>query len=353
MHRLARSLAAARRVPRATRLASAAAASSRGVHVRVPLPYKIEDGMGDFLPPAALKLVAEDFQQGLLDRLNEQTKGTQLEHLSVAQIVISTAPHASQTLAFNYASLALNNSFFLHHLKAPPAGRADHEAELDAPLPTERTQTLRGAIATSFGSLQELKDHVAAAARGLAASGFVWLVTDAHGRLGVVATHAAGTLLAADRRQDAVELGGVYQPAAATEAHGSLASAPPASPASGLAPPPPRAGPPTGARALSTAVRTGAPRATNVWAEPGTGAEDAGVLFGADGGVKLDELGRALYPLFCVSVHEHAWLAAGYGVWGKDAYLARFWSCLDWAAVRGMYARYGVPRAGGTGVSAY
>jgi Fe-Mn family superoxide dismutase len=36
--------------------------------------------------------------------------------MSVAQIVISTAPHESQTLAFNYASLALNNSFFLHHL---------------------------------------------------------------------------------------------------------------------------------------------------------------------------------------------------------------------------------------------
>jgi hypothetical protein len=42
--------------------------------------------------------------------------GTNLENMSVAQIAISTAPHESQTLAFNYASLALNNSFFLHHL---------------------------------------------------------------------------------------------------------------------------------------------------------------------------------------------------------------------------------------------
>ncbi len=31
--------------------------------------------MGDFLSPAALKVVAEDYQQGLLDRLNEQIKG--------------------------------------------------------------------------------------------------------------------------------------------------------------------------------------------------------------------------------------------------------------------------------------
>ena len=40
----------------------------------VPLPYKIEDGMGDFLSPSALKIIAEDYQQGLLDRLNEQIK---------------------------------------------------------------------------------------------------------------------------------------------------------------------------------------------------------------------------------------------------------------------------------------
>jgi hypothetical protein len=31
--------------------------------------------MGSFLSPAALKVIAEDYQQGLLDRLNEQIKG--------------------------------------------------------------------------------------------------------------------------------------------------------------------------------------------------------------------------------------------------------------------------------------
>src|SRR6266702_3453501 len=89
MHRLARSLATAGcSSTRAARLAESswraaatspprllATASRRNIHVRVPLPYKIEDGMGDFLPPAALKVIAEDYQQGLLDRLNEQIKG--------------------------------------------------------------------------------------------------------------------------------------------------------------------------------------------------------------------------------------------------------------------------------------
>ena len=34
---------------------------------------------------------------------------------SVTQIAISTAPHESQTLAFNHVGLTLNNSFFLHN----------------------------------------------------------------------------------------------------------------------------------------------------------------------------------------------------------------------------------------------
>ena len=93
MHRVARSFstAAAVRCPKMTSAARLAAHSLRSavvkppaataghsrrmIHVRVPLPYKIEDGMADFLTPAALKVVAVDYQQGLLDRLNEQIKG--------------------------------------------------------------------------------------------------------------------------------------------------------------------------------------------------------------------------------------------------------------------------------------
>ena len=30
--------------------------------------------------------------------------------------------------------------------------------------------------------------------------------------------------------------------------------------------------------------------------------------------------GRMLYPLFYMSVHEHMWMAAGYGMWGMTIY---------------------------------
>jgi superoxide dismutase, Fe-Mn family len=88
MHRLARRLATpicsnltnAARLPANTRCGAVlklptAPTLERRIHVRVPLPYNVEDGMGEFLPPAALKVIAEDYQQGLLDRLNEQIKG--------------------------------------------------------------------------------------------------------------------------------------------------------------------------------------------------------------------------------------------------------------------------------------
>ncbi|KAI0253154.1 Manganese/iron superoxide dismutase [Lactifluus subvellereus] len=360
MHRLAHRLSA--RLPAVARCNPVArlpaGAPSRMIHVRVPLPYNVEDGMGDFLPPPALKLIAEDYQQGLLDRLNEQIKGTNLENMSVAQIVISTAPHESQTLAFNYASLALNNSFFLHHLK-PPTGTAakNHESALnDKWLNPERTQTLAGVIAAQMGSLQDLKTYVTAAATGmLGSSGFVWLVTDALGRLGVVPTYGAGTLLIAERRHAharhphaLADLGGLYQPADA-----SPPPPPPPLPSSSSS----STDPPAGARTLTTAKGPTRPsgaaaarRPANVWSSP----DDAppyrspvggGVGVGSEGGpAPLDTLGRTLYPLFCVSVHEHAWMAAGYGVWGKETYLERFWTCLDWAAVRDAYARYAMHR---------
>ena len=162
---------------------------------------------------------------------------------------------------------------------------------------------------------------------GGGAGGYVWLVTDALGRLGVVATYGAGTLLVAERRQsqltpDGMELGGIYKPAT-----------PPSPPA------PTRHA--AKVRALSTSARVSAHRSpANVWSdEPPAAAPDDGDVM-VDPPAALDALGRTLYPLFCVSVHEHAWMAAGYGVWGLETYLERFWTCLDWAAVRDAYARY-------------
>jgi superoxide dismutase, Fe-Mn family len=228
----------------------------------------------------------------------------------------------------------------------------------------DRTQTLGGVIAAQMGSLQDLKTYVAAAATGmLSSSGFVWLVTDPLGRLGVIATYGAGTLLANDRRQtsspdSSAELGGVYVPAEnpAPTPTPSPASTQPTSPTSGLTLPALHSSPPpSGARALSTTAfaqssgpRDGDPRPANVWSDPPSYAAYTGAGNGNGGtdgsSTTLDSLGQTLYPLFCVSVHEHAWMAGGYGVWGKERYLERFWTCLDWEAVRDAYVMYVRPK---------
>jgi Fe-Mn family superoxide dismutase len=245
----------------------------------------------------------------------------------------------------------------------------NHEAALTEKwVNPEQTQTLDGVISAQMGSLQDLKTYVTAAATGmLSSNGFVWLVTDALGRLGVIATYGAGTLLINERRQmfapdSSPELGGVYVPAEKPAPGQPQTQTPPVttSPASGLSSPPTPTLTPPGARALSmsTSVRgpsDGVARPANVWSHTsqsgfaGTGrngnnnGRTGGAPFSVpppSGQTSFDTLGETLYPLFCVSVHEHAWMAGGYGVWGKEAYLERFWSCLDWSAVRDAYGSY-------------
>ena len=53
-------------------------------------------------------------------------------------------------------------------------------------------------------------------------------------------------------------------------------------------------------------------------------------------------IGDKLFPLFCVSVHEHAWLSAGFGVWGKEAWMQKFWTVVHWKQVSEHYTRYKV-----------
>ena len=47
----------------------------RHLHTRKELPYKVEEGLGNFMSPRTLKMVSEEYQQGLLDRLNQLFPG--------------------------------------------------------------------------------------------------------------------------------------------------------------------------------------------------------------------------------------------------------------------------------------
>ena len=106
----------------------------RQFHQRKGLPYPVEQGLGEFLSADALKVIAEDYHDGLLERLNDQVRGasipatdlcacvsdvcpgTVLENKSVVQTVIEAARDPSKVLEFDYACEALNNSFFLESM---------------------------------------------------------------------------------------------------------------------------------------------------------------------------------------------------------------------------------------------
>lgn len=308
--------------------------------------------MGEFLTPQGLKMMAVDYQQGLLDRLNEQVEGTNEENTSVAQVVINTSADATKTLAFNYASQALNNSFFLHALKPPSSDAPNHEDKLD--------HHLLSFMKPQFGSLEQLKSVVSSAALGMISSGWVWYVTDKRGNTGVLATFGAGTLLVASRTQmfdssrldagDAYQLG--RQPLASDSAGPKMSSSP-SSPLSGVPPTSPTSGvshpvaplhPSTSARALHTSASRAAEAAapTSIWSNDQRTTGNSALMNELTDvrETKFEQLGEVLYPLFCVSVQEHAWIGSGYGVWGKEEYLKRFWTCLDWKVVSESFTKF-------------
>ncbi|VDC06233.1 unnamed protein product [Peniophora sp. CBMAI 1063] len=343
MHSVRRVALASRRATSSTATATAPALRAqwtvrRCLHVRRPLPYAVEDGLAPLFTPEALQTIGVDYQQGLLDRLNEETRGTTHVNKTVAQIVIDTAPAPTETLTFNYASEALNNDFFLNHLKPVPEQAPNHESAFFG-------TALHLEIEETFGGIDQLKSAVSAAGMGMFSGGWVWLVTDANGQLGVLGTYGAGTLLVQDRSQrfdhsEAVSLGGRYQtgstlPQGQAPSFSGLASAgSSSSPVSGSARTQPPTGPAAGARSLHISSRS-----ESVF--DGKGVRDHQINLEGQGMkmTQLEKLGEVLTPLFCVGVHERAWMAAGFGVWGKERYLREFWSVLDWEKVCQNYHR--------------
>ncbi|KAI1793016.1 Manganese/iron superoxide dismutase [Ganoderma leucocontextum] len=323
---------------RAVRAASRSCrVQSRALHQRRQLSYPVEEGLGTFLPPHSLKMLAEDYQQGLLDRLNDQVRGTSLENKTIVQTIIDSARDPDKVLEFNYASEALNNSFFLENLKPPPIDASSHEGALQAS--TSSSPSLIRRITYDYGSLAQFKSNFSAAVLGMFSSGWIWLVTDQDGQLGVVPTFGSGTLLVRSSKPSAAleewqRLVGepVLQyfedlPPRPSALSSSAPSPAASSPVSGATHGLPGLDPHTQARTIASMPR---PR--------GMYASETGLTLNATE-PDASKVGTTLFPLLCVSVHEHAWVGAGYGVWGKEEYMRRFWSVVDWAKVVKVYEK--------------
>lgn len=269
-------------------------------------------------------MIAEDYQQGLLDRLNDEVRGTAQQSKSVVQTVIEAAQDPSKVLMFSYASEALNNSFFLQCLTPPRPDRPNHEEDI--------TNYLANQIRTDFGGLAGLKSTFGATVLGMFGSGWVWLVCDQGGRLAVLPTFGAGTLLV--RSQEPIHTRyKISQPVIGEEPvaptrrgiPGTITSGQPApsSPTSGVSSQQQPPHPPTQTRQFSSSSL----RSLDMYKAVSLNDSQA-------------PIGDMLFPLLCLSVHEHAWVSAGYGVWGKEEYLKRFWNVVNWKQVSQHYETY-------------
>lgn len=211
-------------------------------------------------------------------------------------------------------------------------------------------------IRNQYGDLIGLKSAFSASAMGMFSNGWVWMVTDRDGNLGVIPTLGPSTLLVRSRRNMHYAPGLII---------GEQASGPKLLGNSPIRPIPQ---PPTNPKTLpgvtpslpTSGVSGSAPTRglfdDHTRAFHSTRAEHSEPDFGigninsihnkerpkeseVQGKTTSSALhvGRVLYPLFCIPVYEHAWMSAGFGVWGKEAWLTEFWTVLDWKKVSKAY----------------
>lgn len=286
--------------------------------------------------------------------------------------MLDTAEKPDKTLMFKYASHALNNSFFLNCLvrvdtmlycfstltwiQRPPTGESGERV-------IERSM-FGGFVRKQFGDFDALRSQFSAAVYGMSGSGYVWFVADEKRNVAFYPTFSAGTLLVRSRsgtvdpldvpvlgegsdialpnqrgpNQHRLHPSGQHYPQNAAHLPSSGLGATPTSPASGASHNIPPHHPSSPSRTLHSSV---ASHTRSLFDSPFVSAPP-GSLNESDMR-DLKTLGEYIYPLFCVSVHEHCWLL-DHGIWGKEEYMKAFWSVLDWQQVVQRFETFHPPR---------
>lgn len=190
----------------------------------------------------------------------------------------------------------------------------------------------------SLGSFPALVSHFSAHVSGLhpSSGAYVWLVTDPSGNLGVVGTYAGGTVLVKERAQtgfgsyagkDLRVLGEQVEvvPEAASEEVAAVAAEAPTSTWQTVTPARP-------AQATSSSELNGGSGGLDV----SSSAHEIMSASRPSAAALAASVGATLHPLACISVHPHCYLE-DYGLWGRDEYVRKWWSAVDWSRVEQAY----------------
>jgi Fe-Mn family superoxide dismutase len=142
------------------------------VHVLPPLPYA-ENALDPAISARTIGFHYRKHHKGYIDALNKLTSGTELESLSLPELIRETASRADKVAVFNNASQAWNHAFYWNSLRPKGGG--------------EPPAVLKQRIEASFGSMDACKRALAMVATTQFGSGWAWLVLKSD-RLKVIKT---------------------------------------------------------------------------------------------------------------------------------------------------------------------
>ncbi|KAF2134076.1 Fe superoxide dismutase-like protein [Dothidotthia symphoricarpi CBS 119687] len=251
-------------------------ALARSLYTVATLDNHVElqrQGVPGLLTATGFKAAYTDYQQLMLDELNESTAGTAFENQDTKSLVIEFARDPTRAYAFNIASMAFNNHFFFRGLNANPAVQSQPSSELSMQ------------IIKDFSSLDTLRETFLATAESMFGPGFIWLVQTndtQFGSLRIMPTYLAGSPLSgAHYRRQSHDL----------NTHN-----------------------PDSYQQLNNVGSFGSAAKQNMGPKKPLGGID-------------------VVPLMCVNTWEHVWLH-DYGIRGKRQYLEAWWDRIDWDLVR-------------------
>lgn len=141
----------------------------------IPLPYA-DDALAPAVSAQTLSFHHGKHHKAYIDKTNAAIDGTDLAGQSL-EAVIAVARGTNQGL-FNNAAQSWNHGFYWHSLSADSGAPSDELAAM---------------IDAAFGSLEALKEQLAARGAGHFASGWVWLA-EKDGKLSIEETHDGDTL---------------------------------------------------------------------------------------------------------------------------------------------------------------
>ena len=130
------------------------------------LPYA-QDALAPVISPTTIEFHYGKHERAYIDTLNKLIEGTEFEEMPLEEIIVK-----SDGKLFNNASQAWNHIFyffqFSHDGFKEPSGK------------------LREQIDKQYGSLDEFKKQFEEAGVGIFGSGWVWLASDADGKLFII-----------------------------------------------------------------------------------------------------------------------------------------------------------------------